>query len=48
VVHIAHDPFPGFEAIFKQILNGKQRVALLLNTVAYEGRIVIDRDCLAV
>ena len=46
-VLIDKGPFSGFEAIFEQELNGIQRVALLLKTVAYQGRIVIDRDCLA-
>jgi len=47
-VLIAKGPFRGFEAIFEQELNGMQRVALLLKTVAYQGRIVIDRDYLTV
>ena len=38
-------PFHGFEAIFEQELNGTQRVALLMKTVAFQGRMVIDRDC---
>ena len=46
-VLIDQGPFRGVEAIFEQELNGMQRVALLLKTVAYQGRIVIDRDCLA-
>lgn len=47
-VLIDKGPFRGFEALFEQELNGIQRVALLLKTVAYQGRIVIDRDCLAI
>jgi transcriptional antiterminator RfaH len=47
VVLIDKGPFQGFEAIFEQELNGIHRVALLLKTVAYGGRLVIDRDCLA-
>jgi len=46
-VLIAKGPFSGFEAIFEQELNGIHRVALLLKTVEYKGRLVIDRDCLA-
>lgn len=46
-VVIDKGPFSGFEAIFEQELNGIQRVALLLNTLTYQGRLVIDRDCLA-
>jgi transcriptional antiterminator RfaH len=47
-VLIDKGPFQGFEAIFEQELNGINRVALLLKTVAYQGRIVVARDCLAV
>jgi transcription elongation factor/antiterminator RfaH len=47
-VLIDKGPFSGFEAIFEQELNGMNRVALLLKTVAYQGRIVIDRACLAI
>ena len=46
-VLIGKGPFTGFEAIFEQELNGINRVALLLKTLAYQGRVVIDRDCLA-
>jgi transcriptional antiterminator RfaH len=46
-VTIAKGPFRGFDAIFEEELNGMQRVALLLKTVGYQGRIVIDRECLA-
>jgi transcriptional antiterminator RfaH len=48
VVRIAHGHFRGFDAIFQQELNGMERVALLLKTVAYQGRVVLGRDCLAV
>ena len=47
-VVIDNGPFSGFEAIFEQELNGINRVALLMKTVAYQGRVVIDRDCLAI
>ena len=47
VVLIDKGPFSGFEAIFEQELNGINRVALLLKTLAYQGRVVMDRDCLA-
>ena len=46
-VLINKGPFNGFEAIFEQELNGINRVALLLKTLAYQGRVVIDRNCLA-
>ena len=39
--------FRGCAGIFEQELNGMERVALLLKTVAYQGHVVIDRDCLA-
>ena len=46
-VLIDRGPFSGFEGIFEQELNGINRVALLMKTMAYQGRVVIDRDCLA-
>ena len=45
VVRIKEGPFCGLEAIFEQELNGSQRVALLMKTVAFQGRMVIDRHC---
>ncbi|WP_342346531.1 transcription termination/antitermination NusG family protein [uncultured Nitrospira sp.] len=45
IVRIHKGPFHGFEAIFEQELNGTQRVALLMKTVAFQGRLVLDRDC---
>ena len=45
IVRIHKGPFHGFEAIFEQELNGTQRVALLLKTVAFQVRMVLDRDC---
>ena len=44
VVHVKKGPFSGFEAIFEQEFSGTQRVALLMKAVAYQGRIIIDRD----
>ena len=46
-VLIDKGPFQGFKGIFEQELNGIERVALLLKTLAYQGRLVIDRDSLA-
>ncbi len=43
IVRINKGPFHGFEAMFEQELNGTQRVALLMKTVAFQGRMVIDR-----
>ncbi|MDH5698951.1 MAG: hypothetical protein OEZ41_03205 [Nitrospirota bacterium] len=45
IVRINKGPFHGVEAIFEQALNGTQRVALLMKTVAFQGRMVIDRNC---
>jgi transcriptional antiterminator RfaH len=45
IVRINKGPFYGFEAIFEQELNGSQRVALLMKTVAFQGRMVVDRNC---
>ena len=44
IVHVKNGPFAGFEAIFKQEFSGTQRVALLMKAVAYQGRIIIDRN----
>ncbi|HBP88875.1 MAG: hypothetical protein KC592_12230 [Nitrospira sp.] len=46
IVRINKGPFHGFNAIFEQELNGTQRVALLMKTVAFNGRVVLDRNCL--
>lgn len=45
IVRINKGPFNGFEAIFEQELNGAQRVALLMKTVSFQGRMVINRNC---
>jgi transcriptional antiterminator RfaH len=45
IVRIQKGPFHGFEAIFEQELNGTQRVALLMKTVAFQGRMILGRDC---
>lgn len=45
IVRIHKGPFHGLEAIFEQTLNGTQRVALLMKTVVFQGRMVLDRDC---
>lgn len=45
IVRINRGPFQGLEAIFEQELNGMQRVALLMKTVAFQGRMILDRDC---
>lgn len=48
VVRIENGPFSGFEAVFDKELNGPQRVAVLLNTVQCQARLVVDRHCLAI
>lgn len=45
VVRINKGHFHGFEAIFEQELNGTQRVALLMKAVAFQGHMVIHREC---
>lgn len=45
IVRINKGPFYGFETIFEEELNGEQRVALLMKTVAFQARIIIDRNC---
>jgi transcription antitermination factor NusG len=45
IVRIHKGPFCGFEAIFEEELNGSQRVALLMKTVAFQGRVIVDRNC---
>lgn len=45
IVRIHKGPFHGCEAIFEQKLNGTQRVALLMKTVAFQVHMVLDRDC---
>ena len=43
-VRIEGGPFHGLEAVFDMDLSGTQRVALLLKTVVYHARIIIDRN----
>ena len=45
IVHIKRGPFCGFEGFFEKELNGAQRVALLMKTVAFQGRMVVDKNC---
>ena len=47
VVQIKKGPLLGLEAAFEKDLSGAQRVALLLKTVAYQARIIINREHLA-
>ena len=45
IVRIKRGPFCGCEGIFEKELNGTQRVALLMRTVAFQGRMVVDQNC---
>ncbi|GJL57122.1 MAG: transcription antitermination protein RfaH [Nitrospirales bacterium] len=47
-VVVSKGPFRGFEAIFDGEVNGLQRVSILLKTVAYQARMVVNRDCITV
>jgi len=44
VVRIKEGPFLGLEAVFEKDLSGSQQVALLLKTVAYQARIILNRE----
>jgi len=44
VVRIEGGPFSGLQAVFEKELSASQRVVLLLRTVAFQARIVIDRE----
>jgi len=43
---IKNGPFKGLSGIFEQELDGKERVAILLDSVGYYARMEIDRDLL--
>jgi transcriptional antiterminator RfaH len=45
IVRIHKEPFHGLEAIFEQDLNGTERVALLMKTVTFQVRMLLDRNC---
>ena len=45
IVRIHKGPLQGLKAIFEQELNGAQRVALLMKTVAFQGHVILDRNC---
>jgi transcriptional antiterminator RfaH len=45
IVRIHKGPLHGLRTIFEQELNGAQRVALLMKTVAFQGHVIIDRNC---
>ena len=43
-VRIIEGPLQGLEAVFEQELSDQQRVIVLLQTLAYKARVVIDRE----
>jgi len=45
-VRIAEGPLSGLTGIFKTVLNGNERVILLLNAIEYQARVVIERASL--
>lgn len=46
-VIIKDGPFKGLSGIFEQELDGRERVAILLEGVSYSAKIEIDRDLIA-
>ncbi len=46
-VRVKSGPFEGFEAIFEREMNSKDRVVLLLNSLEYKARIVVDREIIS-
>lgn len=42
VVRIKHGPLHGLEAIFENEMTGAQRAMLLLKTLSYQARVVVD------
>ena len=47
-VRIQNGPLQGFEAVFECEMSDQQRVALLLKTVAYQARVVVQADQIAI
>ncbi|MDT7041581.1 transcription termination/antitermination NusG family protein [Candidatus Nitronereus thalassa] len=43
-VQIQEGPFKGLLAVFERELTGTQRVALLLKSVSYNARLIVERD----
>ena len=44
LLQITEGPFVGLEGVFERELTGSQRIALLLNAVTYQARIIIDKN----
>lgn len=45
-VKIAHGPFAGLLGVFERPLKAMERVVVLLNTLAYQARVVVERSSL--
>jgi transcription antitermination factor NusG len=46
-VEITEGPLRGLEAIFQQVLNDRDRVAILLSTLAHPTRAIVSRSALS-
>ena len=46
-VRIQDGPLAGIQAVFEKELTGTERIALLLKTVSYQARVLIDRNYVA-
>ncbi len=44
VVRIDNGPLQGLKAIFEQEMNGQQRAVLLLETLSYQARVIVDLE----
>ena len=47
MLQITEGPLCGLEAVFERELTGSHRIALLLKTVGYQARVIIDKDNVA-
>lgn len=43
-LQIADGPLSGFQAVFQREITGSQRIAILLNAVAFQTTVIIDRS----
>ena len=46
-VRIQDGPFEGLEAVFERETTPQQRVVLLLQSLSFQARVVVDRECIA-
>ncbi|MCI0529834.1 MAG: hypothetical protein L0Y56_20515 [Nitrospira sp.] len=44
MVRIDQGPLRGLEAVFKQQMSSQQRVVLLLRTISYQARVIVDLE----